>query len=1225
MRDDPLTDFDEAGRYWIEGVRPGEHVVREVVPDGFEQTHPPLLPAPPPGAGLPGTTAEGLSIVHPEHLDLVIPPGDIAVTDVSLTIEPFCFRPFDVDVVAATPDLQIDNLSGIQLNSCGGDTTTFEIAIVGSPIPVNSELLFVDAEFGGVLGAIPVAIQPPGGGSGAHHVRVEPGQTVEGIDFGNRPIVIEPGSIHGVKWLDADGDGQRGPDEPGLPGVTIYVDANHNGVFDRAEPHAVSMRDDPLTDFDEAGHYWIEGVRPGEHVVREVVPDGFEQTFPLPLPFPPLPLEDGTGADGLSIPGSVHPERLDLTLAAGETMVTEVAFSFAPLCIRPWEVDVVAGTPDLQMENLSGIQLNSCGGDTTVFEIALTGQGVPQHSDLQFVDVLGGSILGFIPVTIRPPGGGHGAHDVHVGSGQTVEGIDFGNRPIVIEPGSIHGVKWLDADGDGQRGPDEPGLPGVTIYVDANHNGVFDRAEPHAVSMRDDPLTDFDEAGRYWIEGVRPGEHVVREVVPDGFVQTFPPRLPIPLPMPFEEGTGAADPAIPASTVHPEQLDLMLAAGEMVVTEVSYSFEPLCIRAWEVDVIAGTPDLLMENLSGIQLNGCGGDTTVFEIAFTGQGVLQQSELLFVDVLGGSVLGVIPVTIRPPGGGAHHVHVQPGQAVEGVDFGNRPIEPEPGSIHGVKWLDADGNGQRGTDEPGLPGVTIYVDTNRNGRPDDGEPRAVTMADDPSTAADEAGHYWIRPVRPGTHIVREVLPDGTVQTFPRPGAGIVASETIEFEPSFAYDFDATGAGISADGTVLVDMTVVWRDGCGMLLPDMTRVEVHGEHVRIDMFGAHEGQACTLALVPETQTIDIGRIAPGDYVIEAVLHGAVAGGFVPTLGAMARLHVGGAAHEVHVAPGQTVEGVDFGNRRAEPEPGSIHGVKWLDANGNGRRDAGEPGVGGVTIYADLNNNGQLENDEPQAVTMVDDAATPNNRTGRYWLQPLRPGDYVIREVVPDGSVQTFPGPGGGVLESDSARIGPGIALGFDLTGVAVGPTAAGDVSVALDLTAIWPDTCGHLIPDMTNAAVVGNDIFVSLHGHQVGDACAEVISPETLSVPLGPLAPGIYAVNAWLHEDVGIGFFIPTWHLRGAVGVRTDDAHRVHVGPGQVVEGINFGNRRADTGAIDILDASVAWEPTDARTALRRAARAAGGRADLAALLGSAAAASDTADDADMLGRWLTRRGN
>lgn len=91
-------------------------------------------------------------------------------------------------------------------------------------------------------------------------------------------------SIHGVKWEDTNGDAVRDPDEPGLPGVTIYFDLNSNGVLDAGEPRVVTMEDDlGTTTIDESGVYWLTDVESGVYLVREVVPDGFEQTFPSPI------------------------------------------------------------------------------------------------------------------------------------------------------------------------------------------------------------------------------------------------------------------------------------------------------------------------------------------------------------------------------------------------------------------------------------------------------------------------------------------------------------------------------------------------------------------------------------------------------------------------------------------------------------------------------------------------------------------------------------------------------------------------------------------------------------------------------------------------------------------------------------------------------------------------------------------------------------------------------
>ncbi len=97
----------------------------------------------------------------------------------------------------------------------------------------------------------------------------------------------------------------------------------------------------------------------------------------------------------------------------------------------------------------------------------------------------------------------------------TVQGIDFGNQPLPPPPtATIQGFKWNDLDGDGEHDADEPGLADVRIYLDLNDNSMLDEGEPTA-------LTGVD--GRYSIGGVPPASYVVREIVPNGFEQTFAP------------------------------------------------------------------------------------------------------------------------------------------------------------------------------------------------------------------------------------------------------------------------------------------------------------------------------------------------------------------------------------------------------------------------------------------------------------------------------------------------------------------------------------------------------------------------------------------------------------------------------------------------------------------------------------------------------------------------------
>ena len=98
--------------------------------------------------------------VFPPALDLMLSDSETAVEQVSLTINPYCIRPVYVDVIASNPSVSAKNLTGVVVNGCGGDTSTFDIEFTGAASPQQFDLLFVDSEFGGVLASIPVSIYP---------------------------------------------------------------------------------------------------------------------------------------------------------------------------------------------------------------------------------------------------------------------------------------------------------------------------------------------------------------------------------------------------------------------------------------------------------------------------------------------------------------------------------------------------------------------------------------------------------------------------------------------------------------------------------------------------------------------------------------------------------------------------------------------------------------------------------------------------------------------------------------------------------------------------------------------------------------------------------------------------------------------------------------------------------------------------------------------------------
>ncbi|WP_417746580.1 Ig-like domain-containing protein [Rosistilla oblonga] len=111
----------------------------------------------------------------------------------------------------------------------------------------------------------------------------------------------------------------------------------------------------------------------------------------------------------------------------------------------------------------------------------------------------------------------------------------------------------------------------------------------------------------------------------------------------------------------------------------------------------------------------------------------------------------------------------------------------------------------------------------------------------------------------------------------------------------------------------------------------------------------------------------------------------------------------------------GPSFGFKKVDFD---VTGVKWNDINGNGVRDAGEPGIGGVYIYVDIDGDDRLDLFEPQAITAAD---------GTYSLDFPGADTYTVREVVQPGFRQVYPASGEHIVVFDGTQIVPNQNLNF------------------------------------------------------------------------------------------------------------------------------------------------------------------------------------------------------
>lgn len=89
--------------------------------------------------------------------------------------------------------------------------------------------------------------------------------------------------------------------------------------------------------------------------------------------------------------------------------------------------------------------------------------------------------------------------------------------------------------------------------------------------------------------------------------------------------------------------------------------------------------------------------------------------------------------------------------------------------------------------------------------------------------------------------------------------------------------------------------------------------------------------------------------------------------------------------------------------PGPVTISGVVWHDQDENRRRDSTEPGLGGWMVYVDLDGDGERDVGEP---------AVNTDSAGRYSIPNVSfpaNGTLIVRQAVKPGWLQTFPVQGG------------------------------------------------------------------------------------------------------------------------------------------------------------------------------------------------------------------------
>ena len=515
-----------------------------------------------------------------------------------------------------------------------------------------------------------------------------------------------------------------------------------------------------------------------------------------------------------------------------------------------------------------------------------------------------------------------------------------------------------------------------------------------------------------------------------------------------------------------------------------------------------------------------------------------------------------------------------------------------SVGNLVWLDANGNGVKDASEPGVPNatVTLYIDADNNNSADGG---AIA-----TTTTDANGNYKFNGLAANNYMVAVKIPTGYTS-----GAisGIDPDNDVDNDnnDSWLVGANQPGSLIFSKAITLLQYTEPTNDGddnnsnltldlslCPaptLKLGNLVWLDTNGNNVRdagepgianvtVNLFVDADNNNGPDYQLATTTTDANGNyqftgLAPNNYIVSAVIPNGYAMGAATTTDPDNDVDNDNNAVNFYNQPAPngneyslsvtlalytepTNDGDDNnGNQTVDlalslAKNLSLGNLVWLDVNGNGVKDATDPGIPGatVTLYIDANNDNSADG---AAI-----ATTTTDASGNYKFTGLGANNYMVAVTIPAGyssGIITGIDPDNDVDNdnNDSYLIGsnqPGSLVFSKAITLAPGtePTNDGDDANAnetLDLSLcpapalklgnlVWLDVNGNNVKDATEPGVPGATVYLYADANNDNTADGAAIATTTTN------ANGAYSFSGLAGGNYIVGVVIPTGYTRGPV---------------------------------------------------------------------------------------------